>query len=228
MMTINAAFNAQTTARPGFLRGLPAFRLDAENRSPLVLRGVEVEIQTNDKVYMLSSETPPAESVDVFQATAWPRWVLRLPNGASFEQQMVLPPHRDAIAFSWRLLGKSSAPITLVVTPVFSVDGLASGAGFQRESAARGGRLTWRPNDHLVEIVADTNGQSRAAQGVETADAARPATFEFTLGLRPAVLIFSLAQQLSGGSDPIIGGFLARLTEEQRPAEPVAGALLAA
>lgn len=228
MMTINAALNAQTTARPGFFRGLPSFRREEEECTPLMLRGIEVEIQTDDKVYLLSSETPPAESSDLFQATAWPRWVFRLPNGASFEQQMVLPPHGNAIAFSWRLLGESSAPTTLAVTPVFSVDGLATGTVFQRESDARGGRLTWRPNDRLVEIVADTNGQNRAVQGVETGDGARPATFEFTLARRPAVLIFSLAPQPKGESDPIIGGFLAQLAEEPRHAEPVASALLAA
>ena len=84
-------------------------------------------------------------------------------------------------------------------------------------------------------MIADTNGETRPAPALESseADVARPGTFEFLLGRRPAVLIFSLAHQPHGCSDPIIGGFLAQLADEQcaqesKTAEHSEAALLAA
>ena len=217
MMTINSTFDVFSGTRPGLLDVLRALPREKENRDALLLCGIEVAIENDGRTFTLSSDTPPLESTESSRATAWPRWVFRLPNGTSIEQQMVLPQDGNAIAFSWRLLTDSPTPVTLAVTPVFSADQLAPATGFERESDAHGGRLTWQPNERSTEIIADTNGQNRTAPEAESSEpnVARPGTFEFALGRRPAVLIFSLAHQPNGCGDPIIGGFLAQLADGQ-------------
>lgn len=210
------------------------FQNDGDQRSVLLLRGIEIALETDRKVFTLSSETSPLESADSLHVTAWPRWVFRLPDGTSIEQQMVLPRGGNAVAFSWRLLADSPARVTLAVTPVFSAEGLSPVNGFHRESDSAGGRLTWQPNDQSTGIVADTNGQTRPATPDPTQPGiARPGSFEFTLGRRPAVLIFSLNHRADGCSDPLLGGFLARLAEERlaaglATAERIGTALVAA
>ena len=114
MMTINSAFDAFRETRQTFCAVSAHSGATTKPPGALMLRGIEIAIETSNAVYTLSSETPLLESSDPSRATAWPRWVFRLPNGSSIEQQMVLPRGHNAVAFSWRLLDESASPVAAV------------------------------------------------------------------------------------------------------------------
>jgi hypothetical protein len=182
-----------------------------ENRN-VMLDGLSISIETKGRTYQVISERPPEPDRPYLSGGAiWPFCLLPLPDGVSVEQQMMLPVAGNAAAFSWRLRGRALAPVTLRVSPVFSVTPLVS-SSFEIEPETNGGRLAWRASRSSSRIIADSNGRF-VKQSELLRNGAIPATFEFTLGPTPALLIFSSETRVGAELNPLIGGFLAQLTE---------------
>ena len=98
--------------------------------------------------------------------------------------------------------------------------------GFRLDSDDNGGRLAWLPHVHGPKVLADTNGQyhdeparlldclfAPAAASASEQDSITPGRFEFELGRRPSVLIFSTEDPAVSRRDQQIGLFLAGLME---------------
>jgi hypothetical protein len=104
-------------------------------------------------------------------------------------------------ALSWKLLRPTTAPVKLVVRPLFfhkSFD--RRRRGFRLEPDENGGRLVWQPGGDTPRIVADMNGAYRddrfqLLNPCAALDACHfgVGLFEFELKSRPAVLILALA-----------------------------------
>jgi hypothetical protein len=62
----------------------------------------------------------------------------------SLEQQILLPNAGDAVAISWRLIGKKIAPVRLTATPIFSSAEPTSSEIFTFDAEHDGSRLTCR------------------------------------------------------------------------------------
>ena len=110
--------------------------------------------------------------------------------------------------------------------------------GFRLDSDDNGGRLAWLPHVRGPKVLADTNGQyhdeparlldclfAPAAASASEQDLITPGRFEFELGRRPSVLIFSTEDPAVSPRDQHVGLFLAGLMEESavRPGSSVAG-----
>ena len=89
-----------------------------------------------------------------------------------------------------------------------------------------GGRLAWLPHVRGPKVLADTNGQyhdepvrffdclfAPPAASASEQDLITPGRFEFELGRRPSVLIFSIEDPAVSRRDQHIGLFLAGLME---------------
>jgi hypothetical protein len=194
--------------------------------SEIILAGLSISIETAGKTYEVSANEYSASDSPSFRGTTWPRSLLPLTSGMSVEQQMLLPAGGDAIAMSWRLLGRTLLPARLRVSPIFLAREPISAGGFEIEPETSGGRLAWRPHDDSAKIIADTNGRCAGGAtsiGLDLAGSidspvqsgVTPATFQFHLGLRPAVLIFSAEPQSQAEADPLIGGFIAQLAQQR-------------
>ena len=187
--------------RPEFGRSDPA---------EIILEGLSISIKAGARIYEVSS---------VFQGagggpscgTAWTRCLWQLDDGISIEQQLAIPAGGDALAVSWRSIGRPLVPCRFEVSPVFSAPEPFTETGFRFEPETNGGRLTWQPLPNSSKIIADTNGRFDPIGPLSGAGVV-PATFEFTLRPQPALLIFSSESPRQTGTDPLIGGFLARLS----------------
>ena len=180
----------------------------------VVLEGLSITIETRRKVYAVSSDGPPqADHPGRCRGAIWPRACWPLADGMSIEQQMLLPAEGNALAISWRLIGHSLLPVRLRVSPVFSAYQPFSPAGFEGEPDSNGGRLAWRPHHRFSKIIADTNG-CFSGKVIPAQSSAVPASFEFNLGPHPAILILSTEPQSAVDTDPVIGAFLAHLSEQ--------------
>lgn len=223
MLKLELPFHLTECARESFFVSSLA-ELRQPKPDEVTLESLSISIETGGKTYaVISNGCPQADSVGPFLGTVWPRWLLPLSDEISVEQKMVLPAGGNAIAISWRSIGRA-LPARLKVSSLFSAQQPFSGVGFEIEPETNGGRLAWRPHDHSAKIIADTNGcfvgkatpsdfdsvlDLRARSGVV------PASFEFDLGPRPAVLIFSAEPRIGAGADPLIGAFLAQLAEQR-------------
>jgi hypothetical protein len=139
------------------------------------------------------------------------------------------------VASSWSLLGSTAIDAQLVVRPFFSGCGPRSyrDVGFHFDSDNEGGRLTWLPNVRGPNVFADTNGkyqdepvrlfdyfcEQAAASGSEE-DLVTPGRFEFELGRRPSVLIFSIEGLSNVRHAHHVGVFLAGLMQQDSPTRP--------
>jgi hypothetical protein len=98
--------------------------------------------------------------------------------------------------------------------------------GFRLDSEDNGGRLSWLPHVRGPKVLADTNGRHHderarlfdclfapAAPSASEQDLITPGRFEFELGRRPSVLIFSMEDPAVSRRDQHIGLFLAGLME---------------
>jgi hypothetical protein len=206
--------------------------------SEVALSCLEVTLTTPRSVYTISSNSPMIDSGSsfgdgLFGAISWPRSCFRLPEGLLIDQQMFLPHDGSAVALSWALRGDAHIAAQLVVRPFFSGCGPRSyrDVGFHFESEANGGRLTWLPNVRGPKVVADTNGRYRdepvrsldcfceqAAASASEEDLSTPGSFEFELGTRPSVLIFSLEGPANTQRNRDLGAFLAGLMQDNSPA----------
>ena len=194
---------------------------------------MEVTLKTPRNVYTISSDDPLTDSGSsfgdgLFGAISWPVSRFRIAEGFLLEQQMFLPHDESTIAMSWALRGDTAAAAQLMVRPLFSGCGPRSyrDLGFHFDSENNGGRLAWLPDVRGPKVLADTNGRyqdeptrfsdcfcEQAAASALEEDLIAPGRFEFELGRRPSVLIFSMEDPAVSRRDQHIGLFLARLME---------------
>ena len=204
----------------------------------LTLVSLEATLTTPRNVYAISLDRPMIESGSsydgaLFGAISWPVSRFRVAEGLLLEQQMFLPHDGSAVAVSWALRGNTNVAAQLVVRPFFSGCGPRSyrDVGFHFDSEEDGGRLTWLPNVRGPKIFADTNGRyhdepvrlfdclcAQAAASASAEDLITPGRFEFELGRRPSVLIFSIEGLANAQRDQHVGVFLAGLMQDNSPA----------
>ena len=212
--------------------------------SKATLMCLEVTLKTSRNVYTISSDRALADSGsflgdELFGGVSWPVSRFRIAQGLLLEQQMFLPREESTVAMSWSLHGDTATAVQLVVRPFFSGCGPRSyrDVGFHLDSEDNGERLTWLPNVRGPKVLADTNGRyhdepvrfsdcfcEQAAASASEQDLTTPGRFEFNLGRRPSVLIFSLEDLGMFQRDQHIGVFLAGLMEEDSPSR--AGAII--
>jgi hypothetical protein len=192
---------------------------------------MEVTLKTPVNVYTISSDgaladVEPSFGHELFGGISWPVSRFRIAERLLFEQQTFLPHDKSTVAMSWALHGDAGTTARLIVRPFFSGCGPRSyrDVGFHLDSDDNGGRLTWLPHVRGPKVLADTNGQYHdeplglsdsfsappAASGSEQ-DLITPGRFEFELGRRPSVLIFSMEDSAVSPRDKYIGIFLAGL-----------------
>lgn len=202
--------------------------------SKVTLVCLEATVATPRSVYTISSNGPMIDAASVlgdglFGPISWPVLRFRLAEGLLLEQQLFLPHDGSAMALSWSLRGDTAIAAQLVVRPFFSGCRPRSyrDVGFQFDSEMEGGRLTWLPNVLGPKVLTDTNGRyhdeparlfdclcAQAAASASEQDLITPGRFEFELGRRPSVLIFSMEDPAVSQHDQHIGLFLAGLMEE--------------
>jgi hypothetical protein len=214
MLKLQLPFHLTERTGGTFFRSSP-LELRREKASDAILEGLSIAIETRGKIYTVNSDRPPQSDYSSRGGGAiWPRWRWALTDAISVEQQMLLPAGGNALAISWRLIGVTFVPVRLEARPVFSNSQPCPLSGFQIEPETNGGRLTWHPSDRSSRIIADTNGRL-VEETLATEPGLIPSTFQFELGPRPSVLIFSSESQNEAGVDPLIGGFLADLAEQR-------------
>ena len=202
------------------------------------LIGLEVILTTPHGTYMISSNGEASDFSSafgggLFGAISWPRSQFRFAPGIVLDQQIFFPNDGSAVALSWQLHTQSSLQTRLTVKPFFSGCGPRSyrNVGFDFDSEEDGGRLTWLPNVRGPKIFADTNGRyhdepvrlfdcfcEQAAASASEEDLITPGRFEFELGRRPSVLIFSIDGVANAQRDQHVGMFLAGLMQDNSPA----------
>jgi hypothetical protein len=204
----------------------------------VTLSSMEVTLKTPRNLYTISSngllaESGPSFGGGLLGAISWPVSRFRIAKELLLEQQMFLPYDGSTVAMSWAICGDALSVARLVVRPFFSGCGLRSyrDVGFRLDSECNGGRLTWLPNVRGPRIFVDTNGryhdetvqsldcfcQQRTAP-TSIQDVITPGRFEFELGRRPSVLIFSIENLGSTQRDQQVGVFLAGLMQDNSSA----------
>ena len=208
---------------------------------------MQVTLNTPGNVYTISSDRPLADSASsfghgLFGGISWPVSRFRFAEGFVLEQQMFLPRDESAVAMSWALHADAATTARLAVRPFFSGCGHRSyrDVGFRLDSDDNGGRLTWLPHVRGPKVLADTNGRyhdepirsfdclfAPAAGSASEQNPIAPGRFEFELGRRPSVLIFSMEDPTVSRRDQQIGLFLAGLMEgpAARAGSSVAGSV---
>jgi hypothetical protein len=201
--------------------------------SKVTLIYMEVTLKTPRNVYTISSDRALTDSGSsfghgLFGGISWPVSRFRVAEGFLLEQQMFLPCDESAVAMSWALRGDTATAAQLVVRPFFSGCGPRSyrDVGFHLDSDDNGGRLTWLPHVRAPKVLVDTNGRyhdeparlfdrpfAPAAASASEQDLITPGRFEFELGRRPSVLMFSMEDLAVSRRDQHIGLFLAGLME---------------
>jgi hypothetical protein len=194
---------------------------------------VEVTLKTSHNVYTISSNGSLTDSGSsfgdgLFGGISWPVSRFRISEGLLLEQQMFWPHDGSTVAMSWAIHRDTSTTAKLVVRPFFSGCGPRAyrDVGFHHDSANNGGRLVWLPHVRGPKVLADTNGFYHdeparlfdcvfrpAAATTPEQELITPGRFEFELGRRPSVLIFSMEDPVVSQRDQCIGRFLAGLME---------------
>lgn len=197
----------------------PSFSPAESQAKEVFLQGTLLSIETDGKIYDLSTDDAPSDDGFRSRGLCWSRRIVPLGQGISLEQQLLRANEGNAVALSWRLLGQALVPARLTAAPIFSLGGSTSTEPFAFEPETEGGRLTWRPFQGAARIIADTNGRCSPRPTLDNRhrepDIALPAVFDFNLGRRPSILILSAESNHGSCADPIIGGFLAQLTPPQ-------------
>jgi hypothetical protein len=213
MLKLELPFHLAERPDGTFLRS-SLIDLDRSRTNEVILEGLRIAVETREKTYAFSSDGPPQPDHPGWgRGTIWQRTCWPLTDGMSIEQQLLLRAAGNALAVSWRLIGAALLPVRTKVRPVFSAHQSFSPTGFAIEPASSGGRLAWRPHSHLPKIIADTNG-CISTKAISDPSGGVPACFEFNLGPRPAILILSTEAHSAMETDPLIGAFLAQLSEQ--------------
>jgi hypothetical protein len=194
----------------------------------ITLRGFDVRLEIDGRIYELSSSNAPGNDGFRSRGLAFARQVvplapamsLELAPAMSLEQQILLPNAGDAVAISWRLVGKKIAPVRLTATPIFSSAEPTSSEIFTFDAEHDGGRLTWLPFRRACKIIADANGRCTEPSLTIKSDgepsSTAPSAFVFNLGRRPSLLLLSVELPTNGAPDPLMGSFLAALANPER------------
>lgn len=225
MIKINSPFKL-VEPPPRYLgAGFRSAPFTAPRARQLLLSGLRVCLQFGGRDYELSNTS--ALACDGFRSRGfgWTRKAVPLIPGVLLEQQILLANGGNTVALCWRLTGERVTPVSLTAIPVFSTEEPASSEPFKFDAEGDGGRLTWQPYHLARKIIADTNGRCSGTTGVNvvpevSADLPNisvPGVFEFDLGRRPAVLIFSVEPEEDSVVDPFLGGFLAELAQPTLP-----------
>jgi hypothetical protein len=184
----------------------------------VTLRGFDVRLEIGSRIYELSSNAPVNDGLRS-RGLAFARQVVPLAPAMSLEQQILLHNAGDAVAISWRLLGKKIAPVRLTATPIFSSAAPTSSEIFTFDAEHRGGRLTWLPFRRACKIIADTNGRrtepSLTIEPDGEQNSTAPSAFLFNLTRRPSLLLLSVELPTNGAFDPLMGAFLADLANPE-------------
>ena len=158
MLKLQLPFRLNVKAPRAFLRaGLPESR--RKNPAEIILEGLSISIKAGARIYQVSSDRSQGVGAGPSSGTAWTRWLWQLGEGFSIEQQMAIPADGDALAISWRSIGRPLFPCRFEVRPIFSAPEPFAATGFRFEPETNGGRLTWRPLENSSKIIADTNGR---------------------------------------------------------------------
>ena len=185
----------------------------------LTLRGFDVRLEIGGRIYELSSSNAPGNDGLRSRGLAFARQVVPLAPAMSLEQQILLPNAGDAVAISWRLVGKKIAPVRLTATPIFSSAESTSGEIFTFDAEHDGGRLTWLPFRRACKIIADANGRctepSLTIESDGEPSSTAPSAFVFNLGRRPSLLLLSVELPINGAPDLLMGAFLADLANPE-------------
>jgi hypothetical protein len=185
----------------------------------LTLRGFDVRLEIGGRIYELSSSNAPGNDGLRSRGLALARQVMPLAPAMSLEQQILLPNAGDAVAISWRLVGKKIAPVRLTATPIFSSAEPTSSEIFTFDAEHDGGRLTWLPFRRACKIIADANGRCTEPSLTIKPDGEQssmaPSAFVFNLGRRPSLLLLSVELPINGAPDPLMGAFLADLANPE-------------
>lgn len=216
MLTLNLPFHTGALERVALHGSNSA---DHPKQSETTLHGLALSFDTGGRLYQVASDQPAQPSrPGLNHGVTWARYRLPLPGGISVEQQIMVPADGDGVAMSWRLVGRNDAAVRLHASPIFSSARDFAVGGFAVELPARGGRLTWQPFHNSSQIIADSNGHFVVGVGTLPTGII-PGSFEFELGRLPAVLIFCAEQHGATVINPLIGGFLAQLSEERNVSE---------
>ena len=185
----------------------------------LTLRGFDVRLEIGGRIYELSSSNAPGNDGLRSRGLAFARQVVPLAPAMSLEQQILLPNAGDAVAISWRLVGKKIAPVRLTATPIFSSAEPTSSEIFTFDAEHDGGRLTWLPFRRACKIIADANGRCTEPSLTIKSDgepsSTAPSAFVFNLGRRPSLLLLSVELPINGAPDLLMGAFLADLANPE-------------
>jgi len=218
MIQIGAPFKLLEQPRRYLPIGAPSSFASRGYRE-VTLLGFDVRLEIGGRTYELSSSNAPGKDGLRSRGLAFARRVVPLAPAMSLDQRVLLANADDAVAISWRLLGKKIARVQLTATPIFSSAEPTSSEIFTFDAEHDGGRLTWLPFRRACKIIADTNGRCTEASLTLKSDGEQsstaPSAFVFDLGRRHSLLLLSVELPTNGASDPLIGAFLADLANPE-------------
>src|SRR6185369_13290312 len=134
----------------------------------VLVNGFDAWVETPNGRYAISSQRyepdviyPDGDRrVEHFETEPWPRWLFRLEDGTTVEQEIFARSGCAAVALAWRLA--DAAPgVRLIVRPFLSGrDYHAShhgNAAFRSAAEVRRNTLVWRPYDGVPAVVSVAN-----------------------------------------------------------------------
>jgi predicted glycogen debranching enzyme len=136
----------------------------------VLVNGLEAWVERPSGAQSLSSQRYAPDTVhpDIaativgFSHEPWPRWIFRLPDGETVEQELLVDPVGGGTILRWR---GTAADAVLHVRPLLSVrdyHGLSRENGaFDFAATVRGGNVAWRPYRGEPAIACLTNGGYR-------------------------------------------------------------------
>jgi predicted glycogen debranching enzyme len=141
----------------------------------VLVNGLDVWVETSSGRFALSSQeyapgvTAPdgAARIESFEASPWPRWEFRLPDGTRIAQEIFVPKGSSAVAVSWRRLA-GAGPVRLEVRPFFSGRDYHAlhheNPEFRFDAEEKDGVLRFRPYDGVPAVSVRANAKFLAAR----------------------------------------------------------------
>ncbi|GMU92219.1 MAG: 4-alpha-glucanotransferase [Candidatus Hydrogenedentota bacterium] len=135
----------------------------------VLVNGFDAWVTTPNGNYPISSQVydpgvlaPSSwQRIESFTAEPWPTWRYRLEDGTQVVHECFVPYGHAAAVLTWRTDGDAS-PCTLSVRPFISGRDYHSmhkeSAGYRFDPILTGGKVIWRPYDHMPSIHSLTNG----------------------------------------------------------------------
>lgn len=187
-----------------------------------LVNGFDAWIETPRGVFAISAQRYAPDVVhpdgiarlESFMPEPWPRWTWRIDDDLRIEQEIFVPHGKSAVFVAWKILGQTNGPVTLTARPFLSIRDFH---GMQHENGAFNfapsesfEHVVWHPYQGAPAVVARANGQYRhepvwyrnflyaeeAERGLDaTEDLASPGIFQWNLTAKPAVWLFTPADQ---------------------------------